>query len=53
LPIEQARAELARRGLELDEKAVRRIAGELGAQMLVTRNRNLLRFRNGKLPAGS
>jgi len=36
LPIEQARAELARDGLELDEKAIRRIAGELGAQMLAT-----------------
>jgi hypothetical protein len=53
LPIEQARAELARQGLELDEKAVRRIAGELGAQMLTTRTRDLLRFRAGKLPAGS
>jgi hypothetical protein len=53
LPIQQARAELARRGLELDEKAVRRIAGELGAQMLATRTRDLLRFRAGELPAGS
>jgi hypothetical protein len=53
LPIEQARAELARRGLELDEKAVRRIAGELGAQMLATRTRDLLRFRAGELPAGN
>jgi hypothetical protein len=53
LPIEQARAELARCGLELDEKAVRRIAGELGAQMLATRTRDLLRFRAGELPAGS
>jgi hypothetical protein len=53
LPIEQARAELARHGLELDEKAVRRIAGELGAQMLATRTRDLLRFRAGELPAGS
>ena len=52
LPIEQARAELARRGLELDEKAVRRIAGELGEQMLATRTRDLLRFRAGELPAG-
>jgi len=52
LPIEQARAELARRGLELDEKAVRRIAGELGEQMLATRTRDLLRFRAGDLPAG-
>ena len=52
LPIEQARAELARRGLESDEKAVRRIANELGAQMLATRTRDLLRFRRGELPAG-
>jgi hypothetical protein len=52
LPIEQARAELARHGLESDEKAVRRIAHELGAQMLATRTRDLLRFRRGELPAG-
>ena len=32
LPIEQARAELARRGLEKDEKAVRRVAEELDAR---------------------
>jgi len=51
LPIEQARGELARRGLELDEKAVRRIAGELGEQMLATRTRDLLRFRAGDLSA--
>ena len=53
LPIEQARAELARRGLELDEKAVRRTAHELGAQMLATRTRDLMRYRAGELPAGS
>jgi hypothetical protein len=52
LPIAQSRAELARHGLELDEKAVRRIAGELGAQMLATRTRDLMRFRRGELPAG-
>ncbi len=52
LPIEQARTELARHGLESDEKAVRRIANELGAQMLATRTRDLLRFRRGELPAG-
>jgi hypothetical protein len=52
LPIEQARAELARRGLELDQKAMRRIASELGAQMLTTRTRDLLQFREGKLAAG-
>ncbi len=53
LPIAQAHTELARHGLELDEKAVRRIASELGAQMLATRTRDLLRFRAGELPAGS
>jgi hypothetical protein len=53
LPIEQARAELARRGLELDEKAVRRTAHELGGQMLATRTRDLMRYRAGELPAGS
>jgi hypothetical protein len=52
LPIEQARLELARQGLELDEKAVRRIAGELGAQILTTRTRDLRRFRLGEFPAG-
>jgi len=52
LLIEQARAELARGGLELDKRAVWQIAGELGEQMLVTRTRNLLRFRAGNLPAG-
>jgi hypothetical protein len=52
LPIEQSRAELARQGLELDEKAIRRIAGELGAQILATRTRDLMRFRAGELPAG-
>src|SRR3954465_246874 len=53
LPIEQSRAELARQGLELDEKGIRRIVGELGAQMLATRTRDLLRFRRGELAAGS
>ena len=53
LPIAAARVELARRGLVLDEKAVRRIADELGVQMLTTRTRDLLRFRAGGLPAGT
>ena len=52
LPIEQARAKLARKGLEKDEKAVRRVAEELGCQMLATRTRDLMRFRGGELPAG-
>jgi hypothetical protein len=53
LPITAARAELTRRGLVLDEKAVRRIAGELGTQMLAVRTRDLLRFHAGGLPAGT
>ncbi|MGP0067502.1 MAG: hypothetical protein ACLQGP_28395 [Isosphaeraceae bacterium] len=53
MPIEPARAELARRGLELDEKAVRRIAEELGAQLLTTRTRDLMQFRAGELPVGT
>ncbi len=53
LPIEQAGAELARKGQEQDEKAVRRIAGELRAQMLATHTRDLMRFRAGELPAGN
>src|SRR3954468_13446011 len=53
LPLERSRAELARQGLGLDEKAIRRIAGGLGAQMLATRTRDLMRFRRGELPAGS
>src|SRR3954453_4266058 len=52
LPIEQARAELARRGIELDGKTVRRIAVELGDQAPATRTRDLVRFRAGELPAG-
>src|SRR5436853_4030734 len=52
MPIEQARVELARHGLELDEKAVRRIANELGAQMLADRTRDLMLFRRGDLPPG-
>lgn len=53
LPIEQARTELAHKGLDLDEKAIRRIAGELGAQILATRTRDLMKFRRGELPAGT
>ena len=54
LPIEQARQELARKGLRADEKAVRRTSAELGAQMLATRTRDLMRFRMANcLPAAS
>src|SRR3954471_4167544 len=51
LPIEQARAELTRHGLELYEESVARIAGELGAQMLAPGTRDRMRFRRGDLPA--
>jgi hypothetical protein len=49
---EVARAELAREGLPLNIKVVHRIAGQLGAELLTTRTRDLQRFREGKLPAG-
>lgn len=53
MPIEWARTEWARRGLERDEKAVRRIAAEWGARMLAARTRGRVRSRAGELPAGS
>ena len=48
-----ARKELARQGIHLDKKAVRRIAEQLGTQMLALRQRELLAWRAGQLPAGS
>ena len=48
-----ARKELARQGIRLDKKAVRRIAEQLGTQMLALRQRELLAWRAGHLPAGS
>jgi hypothetical protein len=50
--IELARDELRRQGPTLDEKAVHRTARQLGAEVLATRTRDLLRFRAGQLPAG-
>jgi hypothetical protein len=47
-----AQKELAREGIRLDKKAVRRIAEQLGAQMLAWRQRELLAWRTGTLPAG-
>lgn len=52
MPIAAAREELDRRGLKLDEKAVRRIAHEFGTQMLAARTGDLMRFRAGTLPVG-
>jgi hypothetical protein len=45
--------ELARQGIRLDKKAVRRIAEQLGRQMLAWRQRELLVWRAGQLPAGN
>jgi hypothetical protein len=50
--IEQVRAESARHGLELDEKAVRRISHELGARILAARFRDLMLFSRGAVPPG-
>jgi hypothetical protein len=47
-----AQQELARDGVELDLKAVRRIAGQCGDALLRLRTRELQQFREGKLPAG-
>ncbi len=50
--IELARDELRHQGLTLDEKAVHRMARQLGAEVLTTRTRDLRRYRDGQLPAG-
>ena len=50
--IELARDELRRQGPTLDEKAVHRMARQLGAEVLATRTRDLRRWRDGRLPAG-
>ena len=50
--IELARDELRHRGPVLDEKAVHRMASQLGAEVLTTRTRDLQRWRDGRLPAG-
>jgi hypothetical protein len=53
MPIERARVELARRGIDLDEKTVHRIALNVGLQMLAVRTEQLWRFRSGQMPAGT
>ena len=50
--IELARDELRHQGPTLDEKAVHRMARQLGAEVLATRTRYLRRYRDGRLPAG-
>ncbi len=48
-----ARDELARDGVPLNSKEVRRIALRQGFELLTTRKRDLERFRAGQLPAGT
>jgi hypothetical protein len=50
--IELARDELRQQGPTLDEKAVHRIARQLGAEALTARTRQLQRYREGRLAAG-
>ncbi len=51
--IDAARKELRREGIVLDKKTVRRIAEQLGHQLLELRRRELLAWREGWLPAGN
>ena len=51
--IEVARKELRREGIVLDKKTVRRIAEQLGQQLLELRRRELFAWRDGWLPAGT
>jgi hypothetical protein len=48
-----AHKELARQGIRLDKKTVRRIAEQFGAQLLELRRRELFAWRAGILPSGS
>jgi len=50
--IDLARDELRQRGPTLDEKAVHRMARQLGAEALTARTRQLQQYRDGRLPAG-
>jgi len=49
---ELARQELSRHGIDLDSKTVRGISERLGEQILTTRTRDLMAWREGELPAG-
>lgn len=51
--IELARKELQREGVVLDKKTVRRIAEQLGHQLLELRRRELFAWREGRLPVGN
>ena len=47
-----AQEELARDGLEMDDKTIARITYQCGHGMLALRTDELMRWRSGKLPAG-
>jgi hypothetical protein len=51
--IRLAKQELERQGLKLNLKAVRRIGEQTGLQLLTIRKRELLAWREGRVPAGS
>lgn len=50
---EFAREELVRDGVDLDVKTIRRITHQCGRGLLAVRKRYLMRWREGKLPAGT
>jgi hypothetical protein len=50
--IDAARKELGREGIVLDKKTVRRIAEQLGYELLELRRRELFAWREGWLPSG-
>lgn len=50
--IDAAHKELLREGIKLDKKTVRRIAEQLGQQLLELRRRELFAWRDGWLPPG-
>jgi hypothetical protein len=52
MPLAQAQRELARRGVHLDEKTIWRIANGMGVQLLATRTRDVLAWRDGHVPPG-
>src|SRR5262249_46970373 len=50
---EQARQELTRRGLKLNIKVVHGTTHHLAGQLLIARRRDLQRYRDGQMPAGT
>ena len=50
---EYAQREMARQGVPLNIKTVRRISERLGVEFLATRTRDLMSWRAGQIPAGN